>query len=211
MIGSFHSKYSSIGNQNRKQIVFALFLISTFVGCFTFNPRNSQRSLIIVSATLEKDEPIVDELFQSHFHNVTLKSGEKEISYTKKSGHYYYFQNLTAGQYELGSLVHYLNRGIAGNPQINRDGLLTLEPPLTQEDRLKTLVNLEPGSVLFLGEIQVKAMIRTREPIQIQATYSKSPEAERRALNHLIRNYPRSGWAELAKDRLKALGTISLQ
>jgi hypothetical protein len=179
--------------------------------CFTFNPRSSRLSLIIVSATLEKDEPLVNELIDPGFDKVTLFRGEKEITYSEKSGHFYYFQNLPPGQYELGNLIHLLNKGNAGHPIANNHMPQKIEPPLTRDDRMKTIVNVEPGSIHFLGEVQVKANITVKNPVDISASFSKSIEAEKRAMNHLMRNYPRSGWAELAKDRLKSLNVINLE
>lgn len=191
--------------------ITTIVCISFLTGCYTFNPRSDQMSLIIVSAILEKEEPILDELFQPYFHKVTLRKGEMEMIYSKNSSHYFYFQNLSPGQYELGTVVHYLNRGMGGQMHANQSVPQVIEPPLTKEDRLLTLVNVEPGSVHFLGELLVKVKIQNKEPIQLEGRWNKSVEAERRALNHLIRNFPRSGWSEFAKDRLTLLNQLRME
>jgi hypothetical protein len=166
--------------------------------------------MIIVSATLEKDEPLLDEFFDPKFDRVTLRKGEMELVPSESSGHYYYFQNLKPGQYEIGELVHFLLKGNGGNFQGHASNKKSIQPTFSPEERLKTLVDLEPGSVVFLGEIQVRAQIRYTEPTIVESKFTKSVSAERRAMEYLMRNFPRSGWAELAKSRLSTLQSIQI-
>lgn len=188
-----------------------LALFTFFINsCFTFNQSGSQSSLIIVSVTLEKDEPFVNEWIEPTFDNVTILKGEREISYSKQAGHYYYFQNLTPGQYEIGNLIHLLNKGNGGNSMVNENMPQSIGLPLTREDRLMTVVDIEPGSIVFLGEIQVKAIIRVKSPMEVYAKLNKSISAEKRAMTYLTRNFPRSSWTALAKDRTNSLNIISI-
>lgn len=195
----------------RWSVYLVLIGLSLFgSSCFTFNPKGSQSSLIILAVTLEKDEPFINEWVEPTFHKVTLFKGEKEISYSRQSGHYYYFQNLSPGQYEIGNVIHLLHKGTGGHGMGNADRPQTIELPFTIEDRLETIVDLEPGALVFMGEIQVKSNITVREPIDTIARFSKSLAAEKRALNHLVRNHSRSGWAALAKERLASLNILSV-
>jgi hypothetical protein len=188
-------------------LVFFVFFINS---CFTFNQSGSQSSLVIVSVTLEKDEPFINEWMEPTFDNVTIFKGDREISYSKQSGHYYYFQNLTPGQYEIGNLVHLFNKGNGGNSMANDYMPQTIGLPLTREDRLMTVVDIEPGSIVFLGEIQVKTVFRVKSPMEVFAKLNKSISAEKRAMSYLTRNFPRSSWAALAKDRSDSLNIISV-
>lgn len=199
-----------LGIQKVIKVGLLLVLVLAIQGCFTFNPSGSRSSLIIVSVMLDKDESLVNEIVEPVFDKVSLYRGNREIIYSKRSGHYYYFQNLLPGQYELGEMVHLIQKGNAGNSFANRDVPNSIRPPLTREDRLKTLVNLEPGSVVFLGEVQVNAVFRVKEDPVITGSFRRSISAEKRAMNHLMRSFPRSGWAALAKERLKSLNVINL-
>lgn len=187
-----------------------LLLIST-LSCYSFNPKSAQSSMIILSAILEKDEPIINEFWEAKFDNVTIRKGDSSISYSEKSDHYFYFTNLTPGQYELGELTHLIQKGNGGNSFASSKSLSSIKPPLTREDRKLTYVNLEPGSVVFMGEIYVKADLKLKGDIEIQAKLNKEISAEKRAIDYFLKNFPRSGWADLLKERKKNLSTIILQ
>ncbi|WCL49775.1 hypothetical protein [Leptospira sp. GIMC2001] len=189
----------------------SIFSIILFCfGCSTLSQKDTTSSLIIVSAILEKNEPLVNELIRPVFEVVTIRRGDREISFSERSDHYYYFQNVPAGQYEIGELKHLLQKGMGGNSFSNVSVSKAISPPLTREDRNMTIVDVEPGSIVFMGEIEVNANIRAFAPTDIQAKLRKTITAETRAIDYLIRNYPRSEWANLAKDRSKTLKVIQV-
>ncbi len=94
----------------RKFLILSV-LFALFPECSSFSPRNAQSSLIIVQMTIVKDEMLVDELMDPRFQKVTLRKGESVIQFNENSEHYYYFQNLKEGQYEIFDAIHLLNRG----------------------------------------------------------------------------------------------------
>lgn len=187
-----------------------LLLIHSIGGCITLNQKDTASSLIIVSAILEKDEPILDEFIRPVFDVVTIRRGDREISYSERSEHYYYFQNIPSGQYEIGELKHLIQKGMGGNSFSNVSVSKSISPPLTRDDRNMTIIDVEPGSIVFMGEIEVKANIRAFGPTSIDAKFRKTISAETRAIDYLIRNYPRSQWANIAKDRSKTLNVIKI-
>lgn len=198
-------------NPSYKHYLLYLLLGVFCLGCYSFNPKSAQSSMIILSAILEKDEPIINEFWDAKFDNVTLRKGDVSISYSEKSDHYFYFSNLTPGQYELGELIHLIQKGNGGNAFASTKSLSSIKPPLTREDRMLTYVNLEPGSVVFMGEVYVKADLKLKGDIEIKAKLNKDISAEKRAIDYFLKNFPRSGWAELLKERKKNLSTITIQ
>ncbi len=66
-------------------------------------------------------------------------------------------------------------------------------------------INLEPSSVVFMGSFAVTVNFKFKNEPEILVRYSKTNEEEIAAMEHLYKNYPRSGWGQKAKNRLKLL------
>lgn len=191
------------------KITTVFLLTFLFPECSTFNPKNGQSSLIILQLTLTKDEVLLDELAEAKFQKVTIRKGESVFEFSENIGNYYYFQNVKEGQYEVYDAVHLLNRGATEFAFASTKQLTKIEVPFDSETISKTRLDLEPGSVSFMGTIHVIADFKFREDPTIKVKFSKSLEDEREALDTLYKNFPRSGWGQKAKSRLKLLNSIS--
>lgn len=187
-----------------------LFLVTyLFPECSSFGPKNSQSSLIIVNMTIVKDEMILDELIDPRFQKVTLRKGENTIEYSESSGHYYYFQNLKEGQYEIFDAIHLLNRGASDFAFGSTKQPNKIDIDFDLDDIRKSRVDLQPGTVVFLGTFHVSVDFKFQEEPKITVRYSKTNEEELAAMDHLYKNYPRTGWGQKAKNRVKLLSTFT--
>ncbi|MCU0824454.1 MAG: hypothetical protein MUF77_07405 [Leptospira sp.] len=184
-------------------ILFVLFAL--FPECSSFSPRNAQSSLIILHMTIVKDEMLVDELTDPRFQKVTLRTGESLIQFSENSEHYYYFQNLKEGQYEIFDAIHLLNRGASDFSYGSTKQPNKIDIDFDRKEIESSRVNLEPGSVVFMGSIAVTVNFKFKNEPEILVRYSKTNEEEIAAMDHLYKNYPRSGWGQKAKNRLKLL------
>jgi hypothetical protein len=193
------------------KILTAFFVSMNLVSCYSINPKNAQSSMIILSAFLEKDEPFINEFIDPQFDSISIRQGDKKISYSEKSGNYFYFTNLSPGQYEIGEMIHLIQKGNGGNSFANSKSLASIEPPLTQNDKSSTYINLEPGSVAFMGEITVFVDLHIKGSMEIKATLNKDITSEKRAIDYFIKNYPRSGWIEPLKERKLSLNAITVE
>ncbi|BDA80537.1 hypothetical protein LPTSP3_g34670 [Leptospira kobayashii] len=188
-------------------ILFVLFLL--FPECSTFGPRNAQSSLIIVQMTLQKDELLLDELIDPRFQKVTLRKGDFVYEYSENSEHYYYFQNLKEGQYEIYDAVHLLNRGASDFPYGSTKQPSKIDIDFDKKEIESSRLNLEPGTVVFLGTFHVRVTFKFQDEPVITIRQSKTVEEERLALEHLYKNYPRNAWGQKAKARLKFLNSFA--
>lgn len=187
-----------------------LFLVTyLFPECTSFGPKNSQSSLIIVNMTIVKDEMILDELIDPRFQKVTLRKGEKTIEYNESSGHYYYFQNLKEGQYEIFDAIHLLNRGASDFAFSSTKQPNKIDIDFDLDEIRKSRVDLQPGTVVFMGTFHVSVDFKFQEEPKITVRYSKTNEEELAAMDHLYKNYPRTGWGQKAKNRVKLLSTFT--
>lgn len=184
-------------------ILFVLFTL--FPECSTFSPKNAQSSLIIVQMTIVKDEMLIDELMDPRFQKVTLRKGDSLFEFKENSEHYYYFQNLKEGQYEIFDAVHLLNRGASDFAfgSTKQPAKISLE--FDKKDIDSSRIDLEPSTVVFMGSFHVHVDFKFKNEPEIKIRFSKSNEEERAAMEHLYKNYPRSGWGQKAKNRLKLL------
>lgn len=185
------------------RLVSLIFLISLLPDCSTFNARNAQSSLIIIQFTLQKDELLLDEFLDPRFQKVTLQKGDQTFEYNENSENYYYFQNLKEGGYEIADAVHLLNRGATDFAFGS-----TKQPPKIDIDFDRKLietsrVNLDPATIVFMGTFNVRVNFKFQEENQVIVRFSKTPEEEKAALEHLYKNFPRSSWGQKAKAKLK--------
>lgn len=186
-----------------------LFLITyLFPECSSFGPKNSQSSLIIVQMTIVKDEMILDELIDPRFQKVTLRKGENTIEYSESSSQYYYFQNLKEGQYEIDDAVHLLNRGASDFAFSSTKQPNKIDVDFEREEIQKSRVDLQPGTIVFMGSFLVTADFKFKSEPKITVRYSKTNEEELAAMDHLYKNFPRSGWGQKAKNRVKLLSNF---
>ncbi|WP_246052289.1 hypothetical protein [Leptospira idonii] len=188
-------------------ILWILFLL--FPDCSTFGPRNAQSSLIIVQMTLQKDELLLDELIDPRFQKVTLRKGDSVYEYSENTENYYYFQNLKEGQYEIYDAIHLLNRGASDFAYGSTKQPAKIDIDFDRKDIDVSRLNLEPGTVTFLGTFHVKVNFKFQEEPEIKVRFSKTMEEERAAFEHLYKNYPRNGWGQKAKNRLKFINSVS--
>lgn len=189
----------------------AIIVFMNSFSCYTINPKNAQSSMIILSAFLEKDEPFINEFIEPQFDRITIRQGDRNISYSEKSGNYFYFSNLSPGQYEIGEMIHLIQKGNGGNSFGNSKSLSSIEPPLTQNDKSSTYINLEPGTVAFMGEVTVFVDLHIKGSMEIRASLNKDITSEKRAIDYFIKNYPRSGWVDLLKERKQSLNAITIE
>lgn len=187
-----------------------LFLITyLFPECSSFGPKNAQSSLIIVHMTIVKDEMVLDELIDPRFQKVTLKKGEKSFEYNESSEHYYYFQNLKEGQYEIYDAVHLLNRGASDFAFGSTKQPTKIDIDFDRSEIEKSRIDLQPGTVVFMGSFHVIVDFKFQEEPKITIRYSKSNEEELAAMDHLYKNFPRTGWGQKAKNRIKLLSSFA--
>ncbi|PJZ84387.1 hypothetical protein [Leptospira harrisiae] len=190
--------------------VLILFLITyLFPECSSFGPKNAQSSLIILHMTIVKDEMVLDELIDPRFQKVTLRKGDKSFEYNESSEHYYYFQNLKEGQYEIYDAVHLLNRGASDFAFGSTKQPTKIDIDFDRADIEKSRVDLQPGTVVFMGSFHVTVDFKFQEEPKIAIRYSKSNEEELAAMEHLYKNYPRTGWGQKAKNRVKLLSSFA--
>jgi hypothetical protein len=186
-----------------------LFLVSLLLPeCSTFGPRNAQSSLIIIQMNLQKDELLLDEFVDPRFQKVTLRKGDSVYEYSENSEHYYYFQNLKPGQYEIYDAVHLLNRGASDFPSGSTKQPMKINIDFDKKEIDSTRLNLEPGTVVFMGTFNVRVNFKFQGEPEIIVKYSKSIEEEQAAFDHLYKNYPRNGWGQKAKARAKFMQSI---
>jgi hypothetical protein len=176
--------------------------------CSTFGPRNEQSSLIILQMTLQKDELLLDEFVDPRFQKVTLRKGDSTYEYSENSEHYYYFQNLKDGQYEIYDAVHLLNRGASDVSYGSTKQPDKIDIDFDKKEIEPTRLNLEPGSVVFMGTFHIKVNFKFQGEPEIIVKFSKTVEQERAAFDHLYKNYPRNGWGQKAKARSKFIQSI---
>ncbi|TGL65605.1 hypothetical protein [Leptospira jelokensis] len=203
------SKWEKITSGVFRKILILLFVTYLFPECSSFGPKNSQSSLIIVHMTIVKDEMILDELIDPRFQKVTLRKGEKSIEYSESSGHYYYFQNLKEGQYEIFDAIHLLNRGASDFAFGSTKQPNKIDIDFELDDIRKSRIDLLPGTVVFMGSFHVTVDFKFQEEPKITVRYSKTNEEELAAMDHLYKNYPRSGWGQKAKNRVKLLSSFA--
>jgi len=189
--------------------ILSLFLlIVSLPDCNSFNPRNAQSSLIIVHLTLQKDEVFLDEFTDPRFQKVTLQKGDLNFEFSENSENYYFFQNLKEGSYEIYDAVHLLNRGSSdfafSSTKLDQKIDVDFEPNQVRESR----VNLGPGQIIFMGTFNVKAVFSIKEETVVTVNFSKSPDEEKAAYEHLYKNFPRSDWGQKAKSKLKSMGAL---
>ncbi|GBF43568.1 hypothetical protein LPTSP2_28700 [Leptospira ellinghausenii] len=203
------SKWESFSSGIFRKFLILLLVTYLFPECSSFGPKNSQSSLIIVHMTIVKDEMILDELIDPRFQKVTLRKGEKSIEYSESSEHYYYFQNLKEGQYEIFDAVHLLNRGASDFAFSSTKQANKIDIDFDPEEIRKSRVDLQPGTVVFMGSFHVTVDFKFQEEPKISVRYSKTNEEELAAMDHLYKNYPRSGWGQKAKNRVKLLSSFT--
>jgi hypothetical protein len=187
-------------------IIFFVFLL--LPDCSTFGPRNESSSLIIIQMNLQKDELMLDEFVDPRFQKVTLRKGDSTYEYSENSNHYYYFQNLKDGQYEVYDAVHLLNRGgsdIATGSTKQPD---KIDIDFEKKDIESTRINLEPGNVVFMGTFNIRVNFKFQGEPEITVKFSKTFEQEKAAFEHLYKNYPRNGWGQKAKERAKFIQSL---
>lgn len=203
------SKWEQLTSGVFRKILILLLVSYLFPECSSFAPKNSQSSLIIVHMTIVKDEMILDELIDPRFQKVTLRKGEKSIEYSESSGHYYYFQNLKEGQYEIFDAIHLLNRGASDFAFGSTKQPNKIDIDFDLDDIRKSRIDLLPGTVVFMGSFHVTVDFKFQEEPKITVRYSKTNEEELAAMDHLYKNYPRSGWGQKAKNRVKLLSSFT--
>ncbi|TGL23969.1 hypothetical protein EHQ46_02225 [Leptospira yanagawae] len=203
------SKWEQLTSGVFRKILILLLVSYLFPECSSFGPKNSQSSLIIVHMTIVKDEMILDELIDPRFQKVTLRKGEKSIEYSESSGHYYYFQNLKEGQYEIFDAIHLLNRGASDFAFGSTKQPNKIDIDFDLDDIRKSRIDLLPGTVVFMGSFHVTVDFKFQEEPKITVRYSKTNEEELAAMDHLYKNYPRSGWGQKAKNRVKLLSSFT--
>ncbi|MCZ8343120.1 MAG: hypothetical protein O9301_08820 [Leptospira sp.] len=155
--------------------------------------------------TIVKDEMLVDELMDPRFQKVTLRKGESVIQFNENSESYYYFQNLKEGQYEIFDAIHLLNRGASDFSYGSTKQPNKIDIGFEKKEIESSRINLEPSSVVFMGSFAVTVSFKFKNEPEILVRYSKTNEDEIAAMEHLYKNYPRSGWGQKAKNRLKLL------
>ncbi|ABZ95683.1 hypothetical protein EHQ92_02935 [Leptospira biflexa] len=203
------SKWETMTSGIFRKFLILLFVTYLFPECSSFGPKNSQSSLIIIQMTIVKDEMILDELIDPRFQKVTLRKGEKSIEYSESSGHYYYFQNLKEGQYEVYDAIHLLNRGASDFAFSSTKQPNKIDIDFDIDTVRKSRVDLQPGTVIFMGSFHVTVDFKFQEEPKITIRYSKTNEEELAAMDHLHKNFPRSGWGQKAKNRVKLLSSFA--
>lgn len=203
------SKWESMTSGIFRKLLILFLVTYLFPECSSFGPKNSQSSLIIVHMTIVKDEMILDELIDPRFQKVTLRKGEKSIEYSESSEHYYYFQNLKEGQYEIFDAIHLLNRGASDFAFSSTKQPNKIDIDFDIEDIRKSRIDLQPGTVVFMGSFHVTVDFKFQEEPKIKVRYSKTNEEELAAMDHLHKNFPRSGWGQKAKSRVKLLSSFA--
>ena len=179
-----------INSIGRKSLIlfFAMLLLPE---CSTFGPKNAQSSLIIVQMTLQKDELLLDEFLDPRFQKVTLRKGDSTYEYSENSEHYYYFQNLKEGQYEIYDAVHLLNRGASDFSYGSTKQASKVDIDFDKKDIESSRLNLEPGTVVFMGTIHVRVNFKFQGEPEIKIKFSKTIEEESAAFDYLYKNYPK--------------------
>ncbi len=186
-----------------------LFCVSLLLpDCSTFGPKNESSSLIIIQMNLQKDELLLDEFVDPRFQKVTLRKGDSTYEYSENSAHYYYFQNLKDGQYEIYDAVHLLNRGGSDIAVESTKQLDKIDIDFEKKDIEATRINLQPGSVVFMGTFHINVNFKFQNDPEIKVIFTKTAEQERAAFEYLYKNYPKNGWGQKAKSRAKFLESI---
>lgn len=203
------SKFERITSGIFRKFLILFLITYLFPECSSFGPKNAQSSLIIVHMTIVKDEMVLDELIDPRFQKVTLKKGEKSFEYNESSEHYYYFQNLKEGQYEIYDAVHLLNRGASDFAFGSTKQPTKIDIDFDRSEIEKSRIDLQPGTVVFMGSFHVIVDFKFQEEPKITIRYSKSNEEELAAMDHLYKNFPRTGWGQKAKNRIKLLSSFS--
>lgn len=203
------SKFEKITSGIFRKLMILFLITYLFPECSSFGPKNAQSSLIIAHMTIVKDEMVLDELIDPRFQKVTLKKGDKTFEYNESSEHYYYFQNLKEGQYEIHDAVHLLNRGASDFAFGSTKQPTKIDIDFDRKDIEKSRVDLQPGTVVFLGSFHVTVDFKFQEEPKITIRYSKSNEEELAAMDHLYKNFPRTGWGQKAKNRIKLLSSFA--
>lgn len=203
------SKFERITSGIFRKFLILFLITYLFPECSSFGPKNAQSSLIIVHMTIVKDEMVLDELIDPRFQKVTLKKGEKSFEYNESSEHYYYFQNLKEGQYEIYDAVHLLNRGASDFAFGSTKQPTKIDIDFNRSEIEKSRIDLQPGTVVFMGSFHVIVDFKFQEEPKITIRYSKSNEEELAAMDHLYKNFPRTGWGQKAKNRIKLLSSFA--
>lgn len=203
------SKFERITSGIFRKFLILFLITYLFPDCSSFGPKNAQSSLIIVHMTIVKDEMVLDELIDPRFQKVTLKKGEKSFEYNESSEHYYYFQNLKEGQYEIYDAVHLLNRGASDFAFGSTKQPTKIDIDFDRSEIEKSRIDLQPGTVVFMGSFHVIVDFKFQEEPKITIRYSKSNEEELAAMDHLYKNFPRTGWGQKAKNRIKLLSSFA--
>ncbi|EMY62607.1 hypothetical protein [Leptospira terpstrae] len=203
------SKFERITSGIFRKFLILFLITYLFPDCSSFGPKNAQSSLIIVHMTIVKDEMVLDELIDPRFQKVTLKKGEKSFEYNESSEHYYYFQNLKEGQYEIYDAVHLLNRGASDFSFGSTKQPTKIDIDFDRSEIEKSRIDLQPGTVVFMGSFHVIVDFKFQEEPKITIRYSKSNEEELAAMDHLYKNFPRTGWGQKAKNRIKLLSSFA--
>ncbi|WP_342353526.1 hypothetical protein [Leptospira bouyouniensis] len=203
------SKWESMTSGIFRKLLILFLVTYLFPECSSFGPKNSQSSLIIVHMTIVKDEMILDELIDPRFQKVSLRKGDKSIEYSESSEHYYYFQNLKEGQYEIYDAIHLLNRGASDFAFSSTKQPNKIDIDFDLEDIRKSRIDLQPGTVVFMGSFHVTVDFKFQEEPKIKVRFSKTNEEELAAMDHLHKNFPRSGWGQKAKSRVKLLSSFA--
>ncbi|MGE8721037.1 hypothetical protein ACO2KH_08745 [Leptospira terpstrae] len=203
------SKFERITSGIFRKFLILFLITYLFPECSSFGPKNAQSSLIIVHMTIVKDEMVLDELIDPRFQKVTLKKGEKSFEYNESSEHYYYFQNLKEGQYEIYDAVHLLNRGASDFAFGSTKQPTKIDIDFDRSEIEKSRIDLQPGTVVFMGSFHVIVDFKFQEEPKITIRYSKSNEEELAAMDHLYKNFPRTGWGQKAKNRIKLLSSFA--
>ncbi|TGL60369.1 hypothetical protein EHQ58_07700 [Leptospira ognonensis] len=191
----------------RKALI--LFLVSLLLPeCSSFGPKNESSSLIILQVNLVKDELLLDEFVDPRLQKVTLRKGDSTYEYSENSEHYYYFQNLKDGQYEIYDAVHLLNRGGSDTASGSTKQPDKIDIDFDKKAIEATRLNLEPGSVVFMGTFNIKVNFKFQGEPEITVNFSKTVEQEKAAFEHLYKNFPRNGWGQKAKSRAKFIQSI---
>jgi hypothetical protein len=158
--------------------------------------------------SLQKDELLLDEFVDPRFQKVTLRKGDSTYEYSENSDHYYYFQNLKDGQYEIYDAVHLLNRGASDFPYGSTKQPEKIDIDFDKKEIDLTKITLEPGSVVFMGTFNIKVNLKFKGDPEIIVKFSKTVEEERAAIDYLYKNYPRNGWGQKAKQKSKLFQSL---
>lgn len=105
--------------------------------------------------------------------------------------------------------IHLLNRGASDFAFSSTKQPNKIDIDFDIDTVRKSRVDLQPGTVIFMGSFHVTVDFKFQEEPKITIRYSKTNEEELAAMDHLHKNFPRSGWGQKAKNRVKLLSSFA--